>query len=103
MEMQTINLLFIHQGFFFFFFSQYFPGRKLLLTRISFVGDKDQYSYLLNTSMVHVDDLARANIFLLECPTVKGRYICSSEVITLQRMSEFLTERYPEFQIPTLE
>ncbi|KAF3971709.1 hypothetical protein ACB098_06G193200 [Castanea mollissima] len=79
-----------------------FPGSvRTILSMV--LGDKDQYSHLLNTSMVHVDDLARANIFLLECPTVKGRYICSSVVITLQRMSEFLSERYPEFQIPTLD
>jgi nucleoside-diphosphate-sugar epimerase len=77
-----------------------FPGSVRIILSMVF-GDKDRYSDLLNTSMVHVDDLARANIFLLECPTARGRYICSSEVITLQRMSEFLSARYPEFQIPT--
>ncbi|XP_059458683.1 vestitone reductase-like [Corylus avellana] len=67
------------------------------------LGDKDQYSLLLNTSLVHVDDVARAYIFLLECPTAKGRYICSSDVVTIEQMSQFLSARYPEFQIPTLD
>ncbi|XP_062156423.1 vestitone reductase-like isoform X2 [Alnus glutinosa] len=35
-------------------------------------GDKDQYSVLINICMVHVDDVARAHIFLLECPTAEG-------------------------------
>ncbi|XP_059456935.1 vestitone reductase-like isoform X2 [Corylus avellana] len=67
------------------------------------LGDKDQYSFLLNASLVHVDDVARAHIFLLECPTVKGRYNCSSDVVTIEQMSQFLSARYPEFQIPTLD
>ncbi|KAE7997059.1 hypothetical protein FH972_001726 [Carpinus fangiana] len=67
------------------------------------LGDKDQYSFLLNASLVHVDDLARAHIFLFECPTVKGRYICSSDIVTIEQMSQFLSARYPEFQIPTLD
>lgn len=53
--------------------------------------------------MVHVDDLARAHIFLLEYPNAKGRYICSTEGLTIQQMSEFLSASYPEFQIPTPE
>ncbi|XP_062156694.1 vestitone reductase-like [Alnus glutinosa] len=64
-------------------------------------GDKDQYSVFINMCMVHVDDVARAHIFLLECPIAEGRYICSSDLLTIEQMSEFLSARYPEFQIPT--
>ena len=53
--------------------------------------------------MVHVEDVAMAHIFLLEYPGAKGRYICSSDRISLNGMSEFLSARYPDLQIPTKE
>ncbi|KAG2723364.1 hypothetical protein I3760_02G167300 [Carya illinoinensis] len=68
------------------------------------LGNEDVYSFLnarIASSMVHVDDLATAHIFLLEYLNVKGRYICSSDGMTIQQMSEFLVASYPEFQIPT--
>ncbi|XVF33500.1 hypothetical protein REPUB_Repub17cG0173900 [Reevesia pubescens] len=55
----------------------------------------------LNTSMVHMDDVARAHIFLLEYRDAKGRYNCSSDTISLQKMAEILSANYPEFSIPT--
>jgi nucleoside-diphosphate-sugar epimerase len=66
-------------------------------------GDQEQYELLINTSMVHIDDVARAHIFLLEYPEAKGRYICSSDIITIEEMSKFLSAKYPEYSIPTLE
>ncbi|KAK8991333.1 hypothetical protein V6N11_062349 [Hibiscus sabdariffa] len=79
-----------------------FPGSVRSVLALV-LGEQRQYSYLLNTSMVHVDDLARAHIFLLEYPDAKGRYICSSDTISLQKMSELLRAKYPEFPIPTPE
>ncbi|GAV60234.1 Epimerase domain-containing protein [Cephalotus follicularis] len=67
------------------------------------LGNQEVYSLMLNTSMVHVDDVARAHIFLLEYPDAKGRYICSSDTITLEQMSEYLSTKYPEYAIPTIE
>ncbi|KAK3429938.1 hypothetical protein EUGRSUZ_E01436 [Eucalyptus grandis] len=67
------------------------------------LGNENEYSLLLKVSFVHVDDLARAHIFLLEHPDTKGRYICTSATMTIEEMSEFLSERYPEFQIPSPE
>jgi nucleoside-diphosphate-sugar epimerase len=64
-------------------------------------GDKDQYKTLAKVQMVHVDDVARAHIFLLEYPEAKGRYICTSVEMTMDEMSEFLAARYPEYPIPT--
>ncbi|OWM64942.1 hypothetical protein CDL15_Pgr028660 [Punica granatum] len=58
-------------------------------------GNQDDYPYLGHTCIVHVDDLASAHIFLFEHPCPKGRYICSSDVITPEKMSKFLTEKYP--------
>ncbi|TYI73980.1 hypothetical protein E1A91_D07G167400v1 [Gossypium mustelinum] len=67
------------------------------------LGNQSEYSLLLNASMVHVDDLARAHIFLLEYPEAKGRYNCSSDTISLEKLSEFLGGKYPEFPIPSPE
>ena len=68
-----------------------------------YVGNQHYYKYLKNTSMVHVDDVASALIFLLECPNAKGRYICSSDILTIDEMSEFLSAKYPQLPIPTKE
>ncbi|KAJ6363005.1 hypothetical protein OIU78_003238 [Salix suchowensis] len=57
----------------------------------------------LRRPMVHIDDVARAHIFLLENPEAKGRYICSSDMITIEEMSKFLSAKYPEYPIQTLE
>ncbi|XP_028754163.1 vestitone reductase-like [Neltuma alba] len=60
-------------------------------------GDPGAY---LQTPGVHVDDVAKAHIFLLEHPNPKGRYICSACVITNEDVYEILSVKYPEFQIP---
>uniref|UniRef100_A0A6N2MJ47 NAD-dependent epimerase/dehydratase domain-containing protein n=1 Tax=Salix viminalis TaxID=40686 RepID=A0A6N2MJ47_SALVM len=66
-------------------------------------GNREQYGSLIETSMVHIDDVARAHIFLLQNPEAKGRYICSSHMITIEEMSKFLSAKFPEYPIPTLE
>ncbi|KAI6706655.1 hypothetical protein NL676_009617 [Syzygium grande] len=66
-------------------------------------GNENEYPILLKISLVHVDDVARAFIFLFEHPNAKGGYICSSATTTIEEMSKFLSERYPEFQIPSPE
>ncbi|XP_054793247.1 vestitone reductase-like [Prosopis cineraria] len=63
-------------------------------------GDSGAY---LQTPVVHVDDVARAHIFLLEHPNPKGRYICSACSVTIEDIYEILSVKYPEFQIPTRE
>ncbi|TYH63178.1 hypothetical protein ES332_D07G172200v1 [Gossypium tomentosum] len=79
-----------------------FPGS--VRTSLALVlGNQSEYSFLLNFSMVHVDDVARAHIFLLEYPDAKGRYNCSSGTISLEKLSEFLGGKYPEFPIPSPE
>lgn len=86
-------------------FSQLKSHLSYLFFRIFlyFSGDKDQYVNLTKIQMVHVDDVARAHIFLLEYPEAKGRYICTSVDMTMDKMSEFLLARYPEYPIPTPE
>jgi len=53
--------------------------------------------------MVHVDDLARAHIFLLEHPNPKGRYNCSPFIVPIEDIAEIISTKYPELQIPTIE
>ncbi|XVF79883.1 hypothetical protein PTKIN_Ptkin15bG0026400 [Pterospermum kingtungense] len=65
------------------------------------LGNEQEYSALLNVSMVHVDDVARAHIFLLEYPDAKGRYNCSSDTLSILKLAEILSAKYPEFPIPT--
>ncbi|KAJ9680794.1 hypothetical protein PVL29_019955 [Vitis rotundifolia] len=79
-----------------------FPGSVHMTLALIF-GNQNHYQYLKNTSMVHVDDVASAFIFLLEYPNAKGRHICSSDIITLNEMSELLSAKYPQLPIPTIE
>lgn len=67
------------------------------------MGNRNLYRLLMESNMVHVEDVAMAHIFLLEYPGARGRYICSSDRISLNGMSEFLSARYPDLQIPTKE
>ncbi|KAL4395189.1 hypothetical protein AHAS_Ahas02G0227100 [Arachis hypogaea] len=66
-------------------------------------GDRGPFGSLLQAPMVHVDDVARAHIFLLEHPNPKGRYNCSSSLVTVETMSEVVSSKYPEFQLSTLK
>ncbi|KAJ1407214.1 hypothetical protein SESBI_24537 [Sesbania bispinosa] len=65
-------------------------------------GDKNPFSFS-RLHMVHVDDVARAHIFLLEHPNPKGRYNCSPFIATMEEIAQLISSKYPEFQIPTLE
>ncbi|KAL0347876.1 UNVERIFIED_CONTAM: protein BRI1-5 ENHANCED 1 [Sesamum calycinum] len=58
---------------------------------------------MTKTSLVHVDDVARAHIHLFEYPKAKGRYICSATDITIAKLREFLSARYPQYNIPTID
>ncbi|KAF2298203.1 hypothetical protein P3X46_003805 [Hevea brasiliensis] len=79
-----------------------FPGSVHTALAMT-LGEREQYVFLLNVSMVHTDDVARAHIFLFEYPDAKGRFICSSHTITIEELSKFLSAKYPEFPIPKVE
>ncbi|KAI9079984.1 hypothetical protein K1719_038049 [Acacia pycnantha] len=66
------------------------------------LGKRDQFSYL-QAPMVHVDDVARAHIFLLEHPNPKGRYNCSKCLATIEEVIEIVSAKYPKLQMPTIE
>ncbi|KAL1556509.1 (3R)-2'-hydroxyisoflavanone reductase [Salvia divinorum] len=57
--------------------------------------------HLKESSLVHVDDVARAHIHLLEYPEAKGRYIVAAAQFTIQELSRFLSAKYPHYQMPS--
>nr|XP_011469132.1 PREDICTED: vestitone reductase-like isoform X2 [Fragaria vesca subsp. vesca] len=67
------------------------------------LGNRDEYPTLIKFPLVHVDDVARAHIFLFEHQDAKGRYNCSLNVMTIEEMAELLYAKFPEFQIPSAE
>ncbi|KAI3469935.1 hypothetical protein Pfo_026598 [Paulownia fortunei] len=73
------------------------------ITMALIFGDKRHYHLLKDTSLVHVDDVARAHIHLLEYPDAKGRYICAAVKFTIEELCEFTSTRYPEYQMPTAD
>ncbi|XP_021280281.1 protein BRI1-5 ENHANCED 1 [Herrania umbratica] len=78
------------------------PSVYILLTMI--LGKQDDYKYLFGTyNMVHIDDVANAHIFLLEHPDANGRYICSSVYISVHAMFEYLSTKYPEFELLAID
>ncbi|CAL5381551.1 unnamed protein product [Camellia sinensis] len=58
---------------------------------------EDKYKYLARIQMVHIDNVTNAHIFLLEHPDADGRYLCSAIDITIDKMCETLSSKYPEY------
>ncbi|KAM3288591.1 vestitone reductase-like [Capsicum chacoense] len=86
-----------------YFFTCYF-GRSISTHIYKCVGNWTNIEYDSGViPFVHVDDVARAHIFLLESPKVKGRYICSRLDSTSDELSRFLRATYPQYKIPTFD
>ncbi|XP_028800929.1 dihydroflavonol 4-reductase-like isoform X1 [Neltuma alba] len=64
-------------------------------------GDEDRYSILKKGHFVHLDDLCMCHIFLFEHPQAEGRYICSSHEATIHEIAKLLSQKYPEYSVPT--
>ncbi|CAN1121000.1 Protein BRI1-5 ENHANCED 1 [Linum perenne] len=65
------------------------------------LGNKGVYDQEIpRLDLVHVEDVVRAHIFVMESPDAKGRYICSSTNITSLEMWEFLSTNYPHLHLP---
>ncbi|OVA07668.1 NAD-dependent epimerase/dehydratase [Macleaya cordata] len=63
-------------------------------------GNEELSKLMRQTNVVHIDDIASAQIFLLECPKAKGRHICSAIDITIHDVAKFIFFKYPELQLP---
>ncbi|CAL5381555.1 unnamed protein product [Camellia sinensis] len=68
---------------------------------VTILDKEDKYKYLARIQMVHIDDVTNAHIFLLEHLDADGRYLCSAIDITIDKMCETLSSRYPEYPIAT--
>ncbi|CAN1345742.1 Vestitone reductase [Linum perenne] len=81
-----------------------FPG-SVRLALATVLGKFDTRVEESSISLVHVDDVAEAYIFLLENPEAKGRFICSSHNLTTtsdQMELETLSIKYQHLTIPAL-
>ncbi|CAN1181822.1 Vestitone reductase [Linum perenne] len=86
-----------------------FPG-SVRLALATVLGQKESSRSGMveesSISLVHVDDVAEAYIFLLENPEAKGRFICSSHNLTTtsdQMELETLSIKYQHLTIPALK
>ncbi|KAL9243543.1 hypothetical protein vseg_017418 [Gypsophila vaccaria] len=52
-------------------------------------------------SITHVEDVCRAHIFLAEKESASGRYLCSAVNTSVPELSKFLSNRYPQYNVPT--
>jgi anthocyanidin reductase len=51
--------------------------------------------------LVHVEDVARAHIFLMENPSAQGRYICCPINTSVPQLADYLSKRYPQYNVTT--
>jgi anthocyanidin reductase len=52
-------------------------------------------------SIVHVEDVCRAQIFLAEKETASGRYVCCAANSSVLEIAKFLGNRYPQYEVPS--
>ncbi|XP_068644404.1 anthocyanidin reductase ((2S)-flavan-3-ol-forming)-like [Aristolochia californica] len=72
----------------------------LLMTDSEF-RRKRQQQMTGSVSLVHVDDVCRAHIFLAEKDSASGRYICSAVDTNVPELAKFLSNRYPQHRVST--
>nr|I3PLR3.1 RecName: Full=Noscapine synthase SDR1; AltName: Full=Short-chain dehydrogenase/reductase 1; Short=PsSDR1 [Papaver somniferum]AFB74619.1 short-chain dehydrogenase/reductase [Papaver somniferum] len=75
------------------------PSVSIALSIIS--GDVSMMLGVRLENAVHIDDVALAHIFVFECEKAKGRHICSSVDFPMHDLPKFISENYPEFNVPT--
>ncbi|XP_028800931.1 dihydroflavonol 4-reductase-like isoform X3 [Neltuma alba] len=75
------------------------PSFMISLSLIT--GNEGHYSVLKKGHYVHLDDLCMCHIFLFEHPQAEGRYVCSSHKATIHGIAKLLSQKYPEYNVPT--
>ncbi|XP_026392449.1 putative anthocyanidin reductase isoform X5 [Papaver somniferum] len=78
--------------------------RVLLSPITGNTGDPELYPILSavhtrmgSISVVHIEDICNAHIFLMEEARAKGRYICSSQSCTMSQLEAYLALEYPPY------
>ncbi|KAH9323360.1 hypothetical protein KI387_017999, partial [Taxus chinensis] len=66
-----------------------------------FQGLKHMQMILGSVSMVHVEDVCNAHIFVMENASARGRYICGPINISVPQLVEYLVQRYPRYNVLT--
>lgn len=74
---------------------------SLLAALAPIAGNDNYYKLLKECHFVHPDHLCNAHIFLYEHPDAKGRYIANSCDANIFDITKFLSEKYPEYNVPT--
>ncbi|XP_010533838.1 PREDICTED: anthocyanidin reductase [Tarenaya hassleriana] len=82
------------------------PPSSLSLSMSPITGDefflnglKEMQKLSGSISLVHVEDVARAHVFLAEKETASGRYICCSYNSSVPEIAEFLRQRYTHYNV----
>ncbi|KAL4201716.1 hypothetical protein AMTRI_Chr02g260000 [Amborella trichopoda] len=57
------------------------------------------HSSLGSISLVHIEDICNAHIFLMEQPKAAGRYICSAGSCIMSQIADFFSQEYPSFSL----
>ncbi|PON34659.1 NAD(P)-binding domain containing protein [Parasponia andersonii] len=52
-------------------------------------------------SISHVEDVCQAHVFLAEKESASGRYICCAVNTSVPELAKFLSEKYPQYKVPT--
>ncbi|KAG2262248.1 hypothetical protein Bca52824_069327 [Brassica carinata] len=68
---------------------------------VDFLTKEKPFNWKLSGSIsfIHVDDLARAHMFLAEKETASGRYICCYYNTNVPEIADFLRRRYPKYNV----
>eukprot|EP01018_Ginkgo_biloba_P010205 Gb_24242 [translate_table: standard] len=55
-----------------------------------------------STSLVHIEDVCNAHVYIMEQPVVEDRYMCSAHSTTISELARFISRRYPQYQITAM-
>lgn len=68
----------------------------VLLNLIQGVPDTQELTWL---GIVHVQDIARAQILLYETPSAKGRHLCTDAITHFSDLAEQVAQMYPQYNV----
>ncbi|KAL8147623.1 hypothetical protein AgCh_005084 [Apium graveolens] len=103
-EENGIDMVTVHPSLVFGHFITPYTGYSIDIAISLYTKDKATMASLIclnGTSVVHVDDVCNAHIYLFEHPLAKGRYICSTHTLNIFDIAHSLSLKYPNRDIQT--